>query len=202
MAAIIRVTGVGPAPSRKARVLRSKGFPGIPKSIADGGAHAADRRPTCSQNTFFAFCSRGEACLARFKSLSQFAPTEIESTRIEKGIFTAEEISKLLEKANLDWRGAILVGYFTGARLKDVCNLRWGNVDLEKMLITFRAGKTGQLITVAIHPELSVQWWATTIFQMLTAPIRHSPLSTDWESKKGAALRGLFSRAGHRATKY
>jgi len=94
--------------------------------------------------------------LARFNSLSQFAPTEIESTRIEKGIFTAEEISKLLEKANLDWRGAILVGYFTGARLKDVCNLRWGNVDLEKMLITFRAGKTGQLITVAIHPELSV----------------------------------------------
>ena len=154
MAAIIRVTGVGPAPSRKARVLRSKGFPGIPKSIADGGAHAADRRPTCSQNTFFAFCSRGEACLARFKSLSQFAPTEIESTRIEKGIFTAEEISKLLEKANLDWRGAILVGYFTGARLKDVCNLRWSNVDLEKRLITFRAGKTGQLITVAIHPEL------------------------------------------------
>ena len=78
----------------------------------------------------------------------------LKSTRIEKGIFTAEEISKLIEKANPDWRGAILVGYFTGARLKDVCDLRWGNVDLEKRLITFRAGKTGQLITVAIHPEL------------------------------------------------
>jgi len=78
----------------------------------------------------------------------------LKSTRIEKGIFTAEEISKLIEKANPDWRGAILVGYFTGARLKDVCNLRWGNVDLEKRLITFRAGKTRQLITVAIHPEL------------------------------------------------
>jgi integrase len=48
----------------------------------------------------------------------------------------------------------ILTGYFTGARLKDVCNLRWGNVDLQKRLITFRAGKTGQQITVAIHPEL------------------------------------------------
>jgi integrase len=63
----------------------------------------------------------------------------LKSTRIERGIFTAEEISKLLEKANPDWRGAMLVGYFTGARLKDVCNLRWGNVDLEKRLITFRA---------------------------------------------------------------
>jgi integrase len=79
----------------------------------------------------------------------------LKSTRIQKGIFTAEEISKLIEKASPDWRGAILVGHFTGARLKDVCNLRCGNVDLEKRMITFRAGKTGQLITGAIHPELA-----------------------------------------------
>jgi hypothetical protein len=140
------------AASRKARVFRSKGFPGIPKSIVGGGAHATDRRPTCSQNTFVAFCSCGEACLARFKSFSQFAPSETDADRERH--FYAEEISKLLERANHDWRGAILVGYFTGARLKDVCNLRWGNVDLEKRLITFRAGKTGQLITAAIHSEL------------------------------------------------
>jgi integrase len=82
----------------------------------------------------------------------------LKSTRIEKVIFSAQEISKLLAKANHDWRGAILTGYFTGAKLKDVCNLRWGNVDLQKQLITFRAAKTaaktGGLITVAIHPEL------------------------------------------------
>jgi integrase len=78
----------------------------------------------------------------------------LKSTRIEKGIFTGEEISKLIAAASPDWRGAILVGFFTGARLKDVCNLKWSNVDLKKRLITFRAGKTGQLITVAIHPEL------------------------------------------------
>jgi integrase len=78
----------------------------------------------------------------------------LKTTRIEKGVFTPEEISKLVGKAEADWKGAILVGYFTGARLKDVCNLRWGNVDLEKKIITFRAGKTDQLITVATHPEL------------------------------------------------
>jgi integrase len=78
----------------------------------------------------------------------------LKSTRTEKGVFTGEEISKLISAASPDWRGAILVGFFTGARLKDVCNLTWGNVDLEKRLITFRAGKTGQLITVAIHLEL------------------------------------------------
>jgi integrase len=78
----------------------------------------------------------------------------LKSTRIEKGVFTADEISKLVNVATGDWKGVILVGYFTGARLKDVCNLRWSNVDLEKKIIIFRAAKTGQLVTVAIHPEL------------------------------------------------
>jgi integrase len=78
----------------------------------------------------------------------------LKSTRIEKGVFTPEEISKLVAVASLDWKGVILVGYFTGARLKDACNLRWGNVDLVNKTITFRAGKTGQIITVTIHPEL------------------------------------------------
>jgi integrase len=78
----------------------------------------------------------------------------LKSTRIEKGVFTGEEISKLIAVASPDWRGAILIGFFTGARLKDVCNLRWGNVDLEKRLVTFRMGKTGQVVTVALHPQL------------------------------------------------
>jgi integrase len=78
----------------------------------------------------------------------------LKSTRIEKGVFTGEEISRLIAVAPSDWRGAILTAFFTGARLKDVCNLRWANVDLEKRLITFRAGKTGQLITVTLHPQL------------------------------------------------
>ena len=78
----------------------------------------------------------------------------LKSTRIEKGVFTPEELSKLVAVASDDWKGVILTGYFTGARLKDVCSLRWGNVELEKKVISFRAGKTGRLVTVAIHPEL------------------------------------------------
>jgi integrase len=78
----------------------------------------------------------------------------LKSTRIEKGTFSAEEISKLIAVSTPDWHGATLIGYFTGARLKDICNLRRSNIDLEKRMITFRAGKTGQLITVAMHPEV------------------------------------------------
>jgi integrase len=87
----------------------------------------------------------------------------LKSTRMEKGIFSPEEIVRLVAAATLDWKGGILAGYFTGARLKDVCNLRWGNVDLAKKIITFRAGKTGQRITVAIHPELEEHLLTRTI---------------------------------------
>jgi integrase len=74
--------------------------------------------------------------------------------RFEKGVLTPEEISKLVNVAEKDWKGAILVGYFTGARLQDVCNLRWDRIDLAKKIISFRSGKTDQAITIAIHPEL------------------------------------------------
>jgi integrase len=89
-------------------------------------------------------------------------------------------------KSTQDWQGAILVGYFTGARLKDVCNLRWGNVDLEKKIITFRAGKTGQLVTVAIHPVLEDH--------VLTLSISDDPevfLFPSLAGKSGAGKSGL-----------
>jgi len=74
--------------------------------------------------------------------------------RFEKGTFTSEEISRLVNVAEKDWKGAILVGYFTGARLQDVCNLRWDSIDLVKKTVSFRSAKTDQAITIAIHPEL------------------------------------------------
>jgi integrase len=74
--------------------------------------------------------------------------------RFEKGVFVPEEISRLVTVAERDWKGAILVGYFTGARLQDVCNLRWDRVDLAKNIIRFQTAKTDQTITLAIHPEL------------------------------------------------
>ena len=80
----------------------------------------------------------------------------LKTGRITKGIFTPEELTRLLKACadDRDWKGAILTGYFTGARLQDVCNLRWDGVDLAKKIIRLRARKTDQAITIAIHPEL------------------------------------------------
>jgi integrase len=78
----------------------------------------------------------------------------LKKDEFKKGIFAPEEISRLINAAAQDWKGAILVGYFTGQRLQDVCNLRWDRINLSNRVITFRVAKTGKPVPVPIHPEL------------------------------------------------
>lgn len=73
---------------------------------------------------------------------------------IEKGVFTPEQIRKLLSVASPEWQGLILAGYFTGARLSDLVRLTWGAIDLADRSISFTQKKTGAKIKVPIHPEL------------------------------------------------
>jgi len=84
----------------------------------------------------------------------------------KRSAFTVEQVGALLDaaiarghgrpvfEAGEEWYGAILYGYFTGARLQDVANVTWNAIDLPAHTITFRAQKGGRLVTVPIHPEL------------------------------------------------
>jgi len=78
--------------------------------------------------------------------------------RMEKGTFTADHVKKLLAVANDEWGGVIRFAFFTGARLRDITNLRWSNVDLAKGTMTFQPMKTsatsGKKITLPLHPDL------------------------------------------------
>lgn len=75
-----------------------------------------------------------------------------------KETFNSEQDSKLLEVASSDdWQGAMLLAYFTGARLRDVTNMTWDAIDLTRNLITFRPQKTartGKVIVIPLHPQL------------------------------------------------
>ena len=66
----------------------------------------------------------------------------------------ASDHGKPIFDAGEEWRGAILFAYFTGARLQDVANVAWSAIDLPAKTITYRARKTGKLVTIPIHPEL------------------------------------------------
>ncbi len=72
----------------------------------------------------------------------------------EKGTFTPAQLSKLARAADGDWRGAILLGYYTGARLSDVANMRWSAIDWSNKIIRFTASKTRKAVTLPLHPQL------------------------------------------------
>lgn len=83
--------------------------------------------------------------------------TAVESLPVkaeEKGTFTPAQVSKLARAADGDWRSAILLGYYTGARLGDVANMRWDAIDWHKKVIRFTASKTKKPVALPLHPQL------------------------------------------------
>lgn len=70
---------------------------------------------------------------------------------IERRPFTLTELKRILEVADQEWRGMILVGLYTGQRLRDVANLTSHNVDLIRNELRLSAHKTGrrQIIPLA-----------------------------------------------------
>src|SRR5260370_13557578 len=71
----------------------------------------------------------------------------------EKGTFTPGQVSKLARSADGDWRGAILLGYYTGARLSDVANKRWSAVDWQNKIIRITPSKTKKALGLPLHPQ-------------------------------------------------
>lgn len=73
-----------------------------------------------------------------------------------KSIFTPEQVQALVKVAEGDWKGLILVAFYTGARLNDCANLRWRDIDLvsEIKTIRFEVGKTSGEVVTVIHPVL------------------------------------------------
>lgn len=81
--------------------------------------------------------------------------TEAETIR---AVFAPEDVRRLFDAApSDDWRGAILMGWHTGASISDACNLRWGQVDLRAEVLTYRRTKTGQGVGMPLHREL-LKW--------------------------------------------
>ena len=64
--------------------------------------------------------------------------------------FDLDQVKALVRSADGDWKGAIMVALYTGARLSDLVNMRWESIDLQNKWITFRASKTRQRSKVPI----------------------------------------------------
>ena len=74
--------------------------------------------------------------------------------------FTLAQLGEILSHCEEDWFGAVLVGFYTGARLSDVTSLVWGNLDLGEDMpaIRFKEKKKQaqhrREIVVPVHARL------------------------------------------------
>lgn len=73
---------------------------------------------------------------------------------VERGTFTPAEVKMLMDETDGEWQTLILLAYYTAARLGDCCRMEWADVDLSEGTITFTQTKTGEKITVPLHPEV------------------------------------------------
>lgn len=97
---------------------------------------------------------------ARLQQLITFNPAEaVDLPKVisgQRGTFTPAEITLLIGAAPTeDWRTVVMLGAFTGQRLRDCCNLEWANVDFTSGMMTFRVSKRGgERLTVPMHPQI------------------------------------------------
>lgn len=84
----------------------------------------------------------------------------VEAVDLPKGksqartMFTAKDVKTLLGVASPPWKTAILLGFYTGARLGDIVSLTWDSVDLAEGVLFYQQGKTGIKVEVPLHPDL------------------------------------------------
>ncbi len=71
--------------------------------------------------------------------------------KFERRPFTLEEIKRILEVADDEWRGLVLFGLYSGQRLGDLATLTWQNIDLARQEMRLTTEKTGrrQIIPLA-----------------------------------------------------
>jgi integrase len=99
---------------------------------------------------------------ARRQGVIQINPAEalepIRSVKEDRDTFSDQQIKALLAIAGPEWRGAILLGFHAGLRLRDATELNWSNVDLEKRRLTFMPRKTssrnGAATVLCLHRDI------------------------------------------------
>jgi integrase len=84
----------------------------------------------------------------------------LKAAPIERDTFSPEQVARLVAAApSGDWKGMIILGYTSAARLMDAANMKWSNIDLENGLLEFKVGKTGKRALLALHPDF-IDWLA------------------------------------------
>lgn len=85
------------------------------------------------------------------KNQASFIRKSATGNRSEK-TWTEAQISDFMKVASPEIRRAMLLALYTGQRRGDLLSARWDDIDGD--VITFKQGKTGQIVCVPLAPEL------------------------------------------------
>ena len=83
--------------------------------------------------------------------------TKVEGLKVERSQrrpFTMQELKTVLAACDTEWKGIVLVGLYTGQRLGDITNLRWGQIDFEQKTVSFVTQKTEHSSLLPLHKVL------------------------------------------------
>ena len=103
-------------------------------------------------------------------------------------VFSIEQVTALIQAAQGDWKGAILAGFYTGLRLRDIAEMRWEMLDLKAGFVRIKTRKTGKFLMLPIHPEL-LNW-----IQSQRRGIGKAPVFPELAGKGTGGRHGLSGR--------
>lgn len=120
-------------------------------------------------------------------------------TQERRGL-TVQEVRRVLDAAGHEWRGLILFGLYTGARLSDIQHLRWSNFDAELSELRMTSRKTGRRMVVPLAGP--VRGWLSTcpVPSDPSAPVFPKAIRT-WRSKLSLDFIRLLESVGLRDKK-
>lgn len=128
------------------------------KQIEDFKAHLANRVSPSTVNKAVKVLKAAFANAVAKRQL-EFSPAEhvasIETESAERRPFTAGELKRLITAAPPEWQTMILVGFYTGLRLRDCAGLTWREVDLAGGVIAVETQKTGRKQVLPIAEPLA-----------------------------------------------
>ncbi len=89
------------------------------------------------------------------KILKQSVAAEQVNHDVQRRAFTLEELHRVLDACDGEWRSMVLVSLYTGGqRLSDMANLKWSQVNFEKKILTLRTQKRGRNMVVPLWSRL------------------------------------------------
>ena len=124
-------------------------------------------------------------------------------------VLSPEEVTRMIDAApNLRHRTILMTLYSTGMRCSELCHVRVGDIDKERMVVRIRQGKGGKDREVPLSPKLheqlrsyyrSVRHRNGWLFPSLQRRRPDQPITPKavWYACRDAARRAGISKAVH-----